>query len=77
MQSLAAAFQKLKRRKPVYTGCGGWLDSALLRRAGIPTLIFRPCGAGAHASEEYVSLDSLIEGTQLLIQAILDFCGSS
>jgi acetylornithine deacetylase len=36
-----------------------WTDGALFGAAGIPTVIFGPRGAGAHAAEEWVELDSL------------------
>jgi acetylornithine deacetylase len=36
-----------------------WTDGALFSAAGIPTVIFGPRGAGAHAAEEWVELDSL------------------
>jgi acetylornithine deacetylase len=43
---------------PQITGAGGWMDSALLGAAGIPTVILGPSGEGAHAIEEWVDLDS-------------------
>ncbi|MEP7198370.1 MAG: ArgE/DapE family deacylase, partial [Chloroflexota bacterium] len=36
-----------------------WLDAALLGDAGIPCVVFGPTGAGAHAMEEWVDVDSL------------------
>jgi acetylornithine deacetylase len=33
-----------------------WADSAFIAAAGIPTVLFGPGGAGAHAAEEWVSL---------------------
>ena len=33
-----------------------WADSAVLSAAGIPTVIFGPGGAGAHAAVEWVDL---------------------
>lgn len=36
----------------------GWMDSALTAAAGIQTVIFGPDGAGAHADEEWVDLES-------------------
>ncbi|HYI36375.1 MAG TPA: M20/M25/M40 family metallo-hydrolase [Thermoleophilaceae bacterium] len=41
-------------------GTGGasfWADSAFIAAAGIPTVLFGPGGQGAHAAEEWVSLD--------------------
>lgn len=45
---------------PEVTGAGGWMDSALLGAAGIPTVILGPRGDGAHAIEEWVDLDSCL-----------------
>jgi acetylornithine deacetylase len=36
-----------------------WTDGALFGAAGVPTVIFGPRGAGAHAAEEWVELESL------------------
>ncbi|MGN6796858.1 MAG: M20/M25/M40 family metallo-hydrolase, partial [Gaiellaceae bacterium] len=36
-----------------------WTDGALFGAVGVPTVIFGPRGAGAHAAEEWVELDSL------------------
>jgi acetylornithine deacetylase len=40
-------------------GFFGWADSALLAAAGIPTVLFGPRGAGAHAEQEWVELASV------------------
>ncbi len=45
-------------RKPEITGAFGWMDSALLSAAGIPTIVYGPLGAGAHADEEWVDVPS-------------------
>jgi acetylornithine deacetylase len=41
---------------PPVTGVPYWADSALIAAAGIPTVVFGPGGAGAHAAEEWVSI---------------------
>jgi acetylornithine deacetylase len=41
------------------TGATGWMDSALLSAAGIPTIIFGPAGEGAHADIEWVDLETV------------------
>ena len=40
-------------------GAGGWMDSALISAAGIPTVIYGPAGEGAHADVEWVDLESV------------------
>ena len=44
---------------PELTGGSGWMDSALLGAAGIPTVIFGPTGEGAHSDIEWVDLASV------------------
>ncbi|PYI09582.1 hypothetical protein BO78DRAFT_308107 [Aspergillus sclerotiicarbonarius CBS 121057] len=52
-----------------------WCDAALLTEAGIPSIVFGPCGAGLHSREEWVEVDSvrqLEEVLRQLIQQALD-----
>jgi acetylornithine deacetylase len=44
---------------PALFGMGGWTDAALQAAAGIPSVLFGPSGAGAHADEEWVDLASV------------------
>jgi acetylornithine deacetylase len=59
---------------PPLTGAGGWMDSALLAAAGIPTVVFGPAGAGAHADEEWVDLASLERCYQIILETARTFC---
>jgi acetylornithine deacetylase len=52
-----------------------WADSAIFAAAGIPTVIFGPGGAGAHAATEYVELDQLDRVAATLIEVTRTFCG--
>jgi acetylornithine deacetylase len=74
VQCLSNAYQSLFKKKPEYTAVSGWMDSAILADAGIPTVIFGPAGEGAHAAVEYIDLDSVITSTKVLAAAIIDFC---
>jgi acetylornithine deacetylase len=76
VQTLCRAHQSGLRKEPEYAGLSGWLDSAILADAGIPTVIFGPKGEGAHGSVEYVVFDSVVDTTRILINAIVDFCGT-
>jgi acetylornithine deacetylase len=42
-----------------FDGIAFWTDAALLEAAGIPSVLYGPAGAGAHAVEEWVDLASL------------------
>ena len=53
----------------------GWMDSALLSAAGIPTVVYGPTGDGAHAASEWVDLDSVEQCRQIYLAVARDFCG--
>ena len=57
-------------------GCrrGGWMDSAFLAAAGIPTVIFGPDGDGAHADDEWVDLASATRVADALLGIVTEFC---
>lgn len=43
---------------------------------GIPAICgFGPAGAGVHAADEYVELDSFIATTRIFVRAIIDYLG--
>jgi acetylornithine deacetylase len=44
------------------------------RAAGIPTVVFGPIGAGAHAAEEWIDLNSAEQAALIYAQTALDFC---
>jgi acetylornithine deacetylase len=53
-----------------FIGIPYWTDGALFGAAGVPTVIFGPRGAGAHAGEEWVELDSLVRCTAVYADAV-------
>jgi acetylornithine deacetylase len=52
----------------------GWMDSALLSAAGIPTVIFGPGGKGAHAIVEWSDLVQVERCAEILAATTEDFC---
>jgi acetylornithine deacetylase len=52
-----------------FVGMGYWADSALVAAAGIPTALFGPAGAGAHAEDEWVDLASVQRVRDVLVAA--------
>lgn len=68
-----AAAAVLGRSAPHF-GDTPWMDSALLAAAGIETVIIGPDGAGAHAAEEWVDVESVVQLARILVQAALDYC---
>ena len=56
------------------TGMSFWADAAILGRAGIPSVLFGPSGAGLHGVEENVELDSVLTCQQVLVDLARAFC---
>jgi acetylornithine deacetylase len=55
-------------------GGTGWMDSALLAAAGIPTVVFGPGGQGAHAVVEWSDLAQVEQCAEILTAVAADFC---
>jgi acetylornithine deacetylase len=60
--------------EPVEIGQTGWMDSALLSAAGIPTVIFGPGGEGAHALVEWSNLEHIERCAEILAAVAEEFC---
>ncbi|GGK33295.1 acetylornithine deacetylase [Deinococcus malanensis] len=59
---------------PDHIGQTFWMDAAFLAGAGIPTVVFGPHGAGAHATEEWVDLESVQHCRAVLSATLRAFC---
>ena len=59
---------------PAIGGASYWADAAFIAAAGIPTVMFGPGGAGAHAVEEWVSIDDTVGVTRTLVGAAARLC---
>jgi acetylornithine deacetylase len=66
--------RKATGRNPELVGWAGWMDSALLSAAGIPTVIYGPGGEGSHAAVEWARLDHLDILRDVLIATAREFC---
>jgi acetylornithine deacetylase len=62
-------------RKIEVIGVPYWTDAASLAEAGIPTVLFGPSGAGAHAVQEWVDLESVRQCVAIYQRVIEAFCG--
>jgi acetylornithine deacetylase len=51
-----------------------WMDAALLSAANIPTVVFGPNGAGAHAADEWADLESVQRCADVLLAVATEFC---
>ena len=61
-------------REPEVVGAPYWMDAAFTSAAGIPTVVFGPRGAGAHATDEWVDLASVRSCAETLVAAAAEFC---
>ena len=61
-------------REPGEIGQTGWMDSALLSAAGIPTVVFGPGGEGAHAVVEWSNLEHVERCAEILAAVAEEFC---
>ena len=59
---------------PEVVGQPYWMDAALLSAVGIDTVVIGPTGAGAHALEEWVDLESIEQVADILTAAATEFC---
>ena len=64
----ALILERLQKASPrsATVGLSFWADSALAAQAGIPSVLFGPVGHGAHATDEWVSLKSLVNVYEVL-----------
>ena len=74
VQAVERAAQAVLGRAPRHHGQTPWMDSALLAGAGVETVVIGPAGAGAHAAEEWVNLQSVIDLGNILVRAAEDYC---
>ena len=51
------------------------MDAVPLTMAGIPTVVFGPGGAGAHAIEGWADLDSVARCAEIVLATTEEFCG--
>lgn len=71
---LSAQAQRVLGNAPKRSGAPYWADAALFSAAGIPTVMFGPTGAGAHAVEEWVDLRSVEQCVDIYTGLAADLC---
>jgi acetylornithine deacetylase len=72
--ALARNVKRVTGRDPVFSGMSGWLDSALLSAAGIPTVVLGPRGEGLHGVDEWVDLASVRACHDIISGTVDEFC---
>ena len=61
-------------RSPKIRGEPFWTDCAILKEAGIPSLLFGADGEGAHAATEWASIESVETLSRILERTAAEFC---
>ena len=74
VQAVDRAASGVLGRAPARFGDTPWMDAALLAGAGVETVVIGPHGAGAHAIEEWVDIETVAQLAQILVQSALDYC---
>jgi acetylornithine deacetylase or succinyl-diaminopimelate desuccinylase len=74
VQTLATQLRHMTGKTPKFAGMAGWMDSALLAEAGIPSVVFGPSGEGLHADVEWVDLRSVAQCYEVVLATIREFC---
>lgn len=75
VRAIEGAATKVLGRPPAHVGDTPWMDAALLAGAGIETVVFGPHGAGAHAKEEWVDIESVARTAEVLAATARSWCG--
>ncbi|HEX2222898.1 MAG TPA: M20/M25/M40 family metallo-hydrolase [Thermoanaerobaculia bacterium] len=75
VQAVDRAAAEVLGRRPATIGHTFWMDASLFAEAGIETVVIGPVGAGAHAVEEWVDLDSVAKLADILARAAVAHCG--
>jgi acetylornithine deacetylase len=75
VQAVDRATTRVLGQRPQLIGAAYWADAALLAAAGVETVMIGPIGAGAHAAEEWVELQSLVDLAQILAETAIEYCG--
>ena len=74
VQAVQSAASQVLAQPIEPNGVSFWTDAALLAAAGIPTVVFGPIGAGAHAAEEWIDLHSVEQSALIYAQTAMSYC---
>ncbi len=75
VQAVDRAVEQVLGRRTAHVGDTPWMDAALLSAAGTETVVIGPAGAGAHAAEEWVDVESVVRLAEILVRAAGEYCG--
>ena len=72
--TVRSATEAISGAAPADAGVAYWMDAAIFAAAGIDTVDYGPSGAGAHAADEWVDLDSVVACARVLEEAAARYC---
>lgn len=75
VRAIQRAAVKVLNHPAQTAGVPFWTDAAVLSEVGIPSVLFGPSGAGAHAVEEWVDLSSVKACAEIYLATAINFCG--
>lgn len=75
--AVLAGVERVTGRPAVHRGDPWWTDAGLIAAAGIPVVLVGAAGGGAHADEEWVSIDSLAKLVDVLEGVIRAICSQN
>lgn len=74
VRTLAAEVAEVVGEEQPVIGDHPWMDAAFTSAAGIPTVVFGPGGAGAHAHVEYGDVASVASCAEAMLRTAERFC---
>ncbi|MBX3067719.1 MAG: ArgE/DapE family deacylase [Cryobacterium sp.] len=74
VETVSKAYENVTGRTAPIRGEPYWTDAGLIHEAGIPCLLIGVDGGGAHADEEWATVESIRNLTSILEQTISSFC---
>jgi len=77
VQVLYKIARKILKKNIKIEGSGPWNDTHFFVSEGIPTVTFGPEGKNAHASNEFVFIDSVIKFSKICVEAAKEFCSQN
>jgi acetylornithine deacetylase len=77
VRTVQAAVAETTGAPPALAGAPYWADAAFIAAAGIPTVMFGASGAGAHAVEEWVSVQDSVTVTRSLVAVAQRLCADA
>jgi acetylornithine deacetylase len=74
VKAVDRAAAKVRGCAAAHIGDTPWMDAALLQAAGVETVVYGACGAGAHADVEWVDVESVVALAEILAETAADYC---